>query len=161
VWSQGNYNATFDGNPVTTSGDWHYAAGSNMLDYTQAINVGLTGQYGYDFVGGTELSGSAGGSRQIDPQNTGLLVDFSANTISVNFATDVESYSGSGSFAEFYRGPDEAGTTVNLTGTNGGGEIRGSFVGPNAEGAVTNVQVDEGSAETFYGTAAFERAGQL
>jgi hypothetical protein len=161
VWEQGRYQAAIDGSAIAPSGDWHYAAGTNMLTYTNAVNLPLSGQFGFRYAGGTSLSGTLGGSLQIDRQSSGMLVDFAQNTVDVNIATAADTYAGAGSFADFYRTP--SGNTLTLNGqTNTGwsGDIRGSFVGPNAEGAIADIRLDQGSTEDFYGTAAFENLGQ-
>lgn len=161
VWAEGNYSATFNGSPQSVTGDWHYAAGSNVLTENEAVNLPLTGQYGYDYVGGTTLTGSEGGSMTIT--GGGLLVDFTNNGLQVSIDATAnamsDTYTGNGNFTSFY---DTDGAGIFLggqTNTGWGGSIRGSFVGPNAEGVISDVRLDQGSTEEFYGAAVFENNG--
>jgi hypothetical protein len=68
----------------------------------------------------------------------------------VDLSTDFHSFSGYGTIQNFYNGG------VDISGV-APGSIEGVFVGENADGMISNVELDEQTVGTHYGTAAFEQ----
>jgi hypothetical protein len=160
VWGQGDFTATYQGSPQSQTGDWHYVAASNVVDELQATSIpgsNLTNVV-FDYVGGTVLTGTEGGSLAVTGGQ--LEVDFDDNSLIASISTANETYVGGDNFANFYDA-DQGVFLSGETNTGWGGRINGSFVGAEGDGAITNIQLDEGSTEQFYGTGAFERTGTI
>lgn len=161
VWDSSQYTATVNGMPMPEADryDWHYMVANNTLDLATLEDMAgnqLTGSFQYDYVGGTLAA---------DPNNTAatytggvsgsITVDFDAFAAGSTGSMYVDltafhNFTGYGSIEEFYNGGfDISGVAP--------GWIEGQFVGENAEGIVSNIQLDEQTEGTYWGTAAFEK----
>jgi hypothetical protein len=157
VYDQADYTLVEGGSTVANPGDWHYMVANNTLSAGDLASIGLSGNATYNYVGGTGLSDGAGGSLAILNSST-IDVDFGTSQMDVALDTNNFNVSGQGNFTDFYSGgislvDDPLEATVF-------GNINGRFVGPQAEGIISNIRVTDTNTSTDWnGTAAFQESG--
>lgn len=153
VWGNTQYSvSTSDGTSDTPNGEWLYMYADNVIPTMNALtNMGLTGTFQYDYVGG-QLSG---GSEAITQTST-LTVHFDSMNMDVNLDTqNIGTFSTSASqpISDFYQ------DGIALQGGIDGGTIQGRFIGENADGVISSVTLLGNT--NHHGTAAFERGAEV
>lgn len=159
IWDAADYTVQDEsGNPLSTSGDWHYMVASNPLSEDMVLALGLTGTFDYNLVGGTPLREVAGATGDLALGAASFVrVDF-ANLFSTGIQVDLAlgvngNLVGSGSVFDLYGGG------IALTDVNDPiafGSLAGTFAGGQAEALATVVTYDA-NTESYIGTALFEK----
>lgn len=158
VWDQTQYtkSGTLVQSPIT-AGPWQYMVASHQLTQAELSDVGLMGSHTYNYVGGTDLYQyfDPAGSPSVTITGGQIGVDFGTGDMTVILNTDYENYTSGttgNTITDFY------GAGIGLDGVNSAANIRGSFVGENAEGIVSEVSINTIDFDgTPTGTAAFAR----
>lgn len=167
IWREGTFGAfNTSSGAYTGTGDWYYVMGSFAVADPVALASRLNGTFRYSYVGGTLLgkdTGIVAGDASSFARVLGgqLVVDFGSNamdaTLGVNLpSTGNAALTGTGSIGQFYSGTlglaDGAGTVT--------GNMQGLFTGPDAQGAITTVTVNDINTNSNYGgVAVFENVG--
>ncbi|MCC1498325.1 FecR family protein [Alcanivorax sp. 1008] len=166
-WTAGNFEAFDDiGSPLTDTGVWHYMFADNALESgsSELAALGLTGRYGYNYVGGTELNAvdSSSGlpdSAMATVDKGRITVDFGTLEMAVDISVDngsgVVRLVGINDIDVFYN------AGMYLSPVSGfaplSGIIGGTFVGQEAEGIISALKIDDFENSLFYyGTLAFQ-----
>lgn len=162
IWTVDSY--TVNGSaPLDVN--WHYMLAENVsrsfFDAEQLIDgAGLNGEFTYNFVGGTQLQGENFASNIANITDGFFTVDLSTSAIT-GFGMDTDNVN-LGSFITDMPTPTIGDLYTNSfsiqsTTTGATGVMGGYVVGTGAEGLATNISINDGVNENYFGTALFER----
>lgn len=167
IWREGSFVALDDTlSPYAQTGDWHYVMASNIQTDPSLLLSRLNGVFRYSYVGGTPLVNNAIGGLGTDGAVGRVLggqmeVDFGTGDLQAQLGlalpnqSSAVGVSGVGSLDDYY------GPGLSMTdGVDVNAALRGAFVGPNAEGAVGALLVNDiGNNANYQGVVVFERTG--
>lgn len=136
------------------SGIYSYAFSNKVLEYNDLSNISkVLGNKEYTY----NLIPNRFGFEGLDPKSN-MKVNFVKSTIDVSLKTySQSSYNGSGTIKEFYN--DAIHLHLNNQ-VNNQGEIKGRFVGSEADGAITTYLLSNEN-DTINGIAVFERTNKV